>query len=417
MEEMGQWGDVEKKLQSDIKTLEAENATLKQELSEAKESKELLARQAGQLEKEKERHLEVNSIEREQWRKERQQLATQLGESTEKIKQLLKEKDNMLEEIEDTKAKLIDIEKLFDKSRKEVEGETKKVKGENELLKEKLKDLKRQHDQELSSMKEQLQKVSVEIDKIKKKSKEDSIKEKNNTAALKRTIENQKKEIELLKSNTRSKTSALPVKQQQQHSAISEAKRSVERKSIGKKGEAAPTRNNSKGALNRSGSKKGDAKTPKSRRSGSKEKRTTSRSKSKKRNPSISKSKEFDTAQPIPKNEASFKDKANRTLVLPEVACFPQSELLSQSQDYATSTKAKAGGLEEISNEIFFLEREIADLNRQYKELLTKSQDPENEKAAANIRVDLNHIARLLEEKSERLFDLKKQQQLALKTT
>ncbi len=95
-----------------------------------------------------------------------------------------------------------------------------------------------------------------------------------------------------------------------------------------------------------------------------------------------------------------------------------QGDVSSQiSADYVSAGTKQKGQLEEVSNEIFFLERDIADLNRQYKDMLAKSQESSSATVLSNLRIDLNNIARLLEEKSEKLFELKKQQQLALKTS
>lgn len=86
-------------------------------------------------------------------------------------------------------------------------------------------------------------------------------------------------------------------------------------------------------------------------------------------------------------------------------------DTMSQTSEYNSKTR-----LEDVSNEIFFLERETADLNRQYKELLAKSRESNSAAVLSSLRTDLNNIARVLEEKSEKLFELKKQQQLALKS-
>lgn len=54
-------------------------------------------------------------------------------------------------------------------------------------------------------------------------------------------------------------------------------------------------------------------------------------------------------------------------------------------------------------------EQELSDLNNQYKELLIKSQESTNANLLSKLRVDLNNIAKLIEEKSEKMFELKKQ--------
>eukprot|EP00826_Nyctotherus_ovalis_P026976 TRINITY_DN21027_c0_g1_i2.p1 TRINITY_DN21027_c0_g1~~TRINITY_DN21027_c0_g1_i2.p1 ORF type:complete len:124 (+),score=40.25 TRINITY_DN21027_c0_g1_i2:64-435(+) len=85
-----------------------------------------------------------------------------------------------------------------------------------------------------------------------------------------------------------------------------------------------------------------------------------------------------------------------------------QSQIMERTLSVASKSE-----LEEVSNEIFFLERELADFSRQYKELLSMPRGSVNEKSAG----ELGNISRILEEKSERLFELKKQQQIALKAS
>ncbi len=105
----------------------------------------------------------------------------------------------------------------------------------------------------------------------------------------------------------------------------------------------------------------------------------------------------------------------NRTVSIDVPSVLNQvGDSISQASD---STRPKDGhGLEEVSNEIFFLERETADLGRQYKELLARSQESGSVAAISTLRSDLNNISRVLEERNEKLFELKKQQQLALKS-
>ena len=128
-----------------------------------------------------------------------------------------------------------------------------------------------------------------------------------------------------------------------------------------------------------------------------------------------SRSKELEAGGSVLEDKA-MRASVNRTVATIEVPSLNQQiDTSSQISDYALSTKAR-GQFEEISNEIFYLEREIADLNRQYKDLLGRSQETTNASMLGNIKIDLSNIARLLEEKSERLFELKKQQQFALKS-
>jgi len=71
-----------------------------------------------------------------------------------------------------------------------------------------------------------------------------------------------------------------------------------------------------------------------------------------------------------------------------------------------------------VDNEIFYLEREIFDYNQQYKTLLTQQSMDEYNSGASNetaqLNANLRQIAHMLEEKSEKLFQLKKQQQQSL---
>jgi len=409
-EEMSHWTEIEKKMQNDLKNYEAENLALRRELSELKESKELLAREKLLVEKEKDRHIEQNSTDREQWRKEKNSLVGQISEGNEKIQQLVKQKEIMLDEIEETKSKLGEISGLFDKSRIELETELKRTKQEADSVKEKLKTIKKKHDQEISGIKNELENAYKEIERLKQKAKEESIKERNDRASLKRTIDNQKKEIEVLRCSRQSKLQQkTPVAIKQQNVTITSQ---IQKSGSKKPGEH--KRNVSKGVTERQKSNKKNTKS----RSSSKDKNPRSRSRSKGKLGSINASREFATVHEPEKEEITmqFKEKANKTIAPIEVVSYANPDSISQLSEYTMTNKTK-GGLDEISNEIFFLERDIADLNRQYKEMLTKSNDPGSEKIASNIRIDLNHIARLLEEKSERLFELRKQQQLALKST
>eukprot|EP00347_Sterkiella_histriomuscorum_P019386 403341825 len=73
-----------------------------------------------------------------------------------------------------------------------------------------------------------------------------------------------------------------------------------------------------------------------------------------------------------------------------------------------------------VDNQIFYLEREIFDFNQQYKTLLSQqsqalsSSNNNHSSSSGNLNIQLRQVAQLLEDKSERLFELKKQQQQML---
>ena len=93
IKEMSQWEVVERQLKEEINNLTKENIVIKEELINFKKEKEFMGKQIQQLTKEKERHLEQNSIERDQWRKEKEKQSTQLVEADAKIKQMKKENE------------------------------------------------------------------------------------------------------------------------------------------------------------------------------------------------------------------------------------------------------------------------------------------------------------------------------------
>ena len=66
----------------------------------------------------------------------------------------------------------------------------------------------------------------------------------------------------------------------------------------------------------------------------------------------------------------------------------------------------------DVSNEIFFLERDIADLNAQYKQLLAKCSSGTGQPGDSTA---MGAAAARLEEKSEKLLELKRVQQEMIK--
>eukprot|EP00357_Protocruzia_adherens_P011566 CAMPEP_0114997352 /NCGR_PEP_ID=MMETSP0216-20121206/14851_1 /TAXON_ID=223996 /ORGANISM="Protocruzia adherens, Strain Boccale" /LENGTH=839 /DNA_ID=CAMNT_0002361723 /DNA_START=72 /DNA_END=2591 /DNA_ORIENTATION=- len=84
-----------------------------------------------------------------------------------------------------------------------------------------------------------------------------------------------------------------------------------------------------------------------------------------------------------------------------------------------TFTNSPTKGVNDLDAEgvvtvIISLEREIADYNRRYKQLLLQSQSSDTG-ALASLRQELNGIAALMQEKSEQLYLLKRHQQTLLR--
>ncbi len=153
MDEMNRWAENEKSLQKEAVSAQEENRQLKQDLAEIITNREFLMRQVQQLEKEKERHVEQNSVERDQWRRERSQLLSQAAELSDQVQGMGKQKEAMISEVEETKSRLSEIESLLEKSKHETSTETRKLRAENEELKARLRSIKRQSDADLLAAK------------------------------------------------------------------------------------------------------------------------------------------------------------------------------------------------------------------------------------------------------------------------
>ena len=158
MEEMSRCAEIEKKLQRELRTVAEENKQLRQEFAD----KEFVQRQVQQLEKEKERHLEQNSVDRELWRKEKAQLLSQISEGNERMQELARQKEMMMSEIEETKSRLSEIEGLFDKSKRDAGSETKRLKAESEAYRGKVKSMKKQFDTDILALRSVCFRVNVD---------------------------------------------------------------------------------------------------------------------------------------------------------------------------------------------------------------------------------------------------------------
>jgi hypothetical protein len=120
---------------------------------EAKANHGYLERQTQLLEREKERHLEQNSMDRELWRKEKAEAATQLSQLASQTQQLLREKEIMLVEVTETKEKLRNIAEMFEKAQQDSAAELKRLRTQNAALDKQLQSLKKRHDGDLESLK------------------------------------------------------------------------------------------------------------------------------------------------------------------------------------------------------------------------------------------------------------------------
>lgn len=93
----------------------------------------------------------------------------------------------------------------------------------------------------------------------------------------------------------------------------------------------------------------------------------------------------------------------------------PDKPFLSvQSEsNYGTQQVSQASCSVKIDGEIQILEKEIFDCNQQYKSLLSQHNESNDSAqksvSSVNLMQQLREVAKKLEEKSERLFELKKE--------
>ncbi len=94
-----------------------------------------------------------------------------------------------------------------------------------------------------------------------------------------------------------------------------------------------------------------------------------------------------------------------------------QSSIISLKGKTEDNIKVEEVADEEgISNKIFHLEREIADMKRQYTTYMIKMQDLLSETEKAGTQKCMTKLAEQLEDKTEVLLGYKKQQQQFLRS-
>ena len=347
----------EKQLKEEIKNFTKEKYSLKQEKVELQSENIKLKDRIEELSHEKEKHLEQNAIDKDDWRKEKELLLNQLSENNDKVENLSKCKETMMTEIESSKTALMSIEKLFKKSEKESKKKIKDLTEENNEMKKQLIIITNKYNNEIDPLKEKLRSVFDELERLKHKSKANVNCEKRNAMSLKKTIEKQKKEIEILTN---------PQCKYAQPRAISSSFINQSRQSC------------SKECLWETGFKSVKYLVPFIPRA------LTARDDT---NCEVLKNESngISTLEPVSIiKENALKDNLNkaREEVKSEVIKLVPRMKLKHFKQYtykekplvAKDTKPKLN----LSDKIFFLEREIADLNYQHKELCSKDKNNES---------------------------------------
>ena len=297
--------DKSNQIMGELGELRGENSLLKDNIMALSQEKEYLLKQIQQLNKEKDRHLEQNSFEREQWRKEKGQCLSEISEINKQTQEIVKERQIMIEELDESKSQLNELQQVLNKSKRDAESELKKLKNENSNLNEKIKKLKRDHDRELHEF-------CREVDKWKQKYRNEVLRNKSKVTNLKKTMESQKKEMEVIK-NGQCKY-ALCVPNDINSSKIEDSK---------------ILREPSKGR-----------KKPNTRsRSGSIEGRSSARSKSRKRSCSKARKHEFDT---VPTKDES-KESDNLICTIPLTQQDAQSQLMDRTFSVTSKGELEIG--------------------------------------------------------------------------
>lgn len=136
------------------KTLEDEKITYNEEINSLRTEKLLLQKQNDNVEAEKNRHLEQNSIDREVWRKEKSELETEIETLKAHIQVLANERQSMITEIDQAKSRLYLIEELMKKSKDLSEQKISQLKINNNAFKSNILLINKQHEAEKDDQKE-----------------------------------------------------------------------------------------------------------------------------------------------------------------------------------------------------------------------------------------------------------------------
>ena len=192
----------EEKLVKFKATYEAINKDLKDKLSKSKCENDFLKKQIEQLNYEKEKHIEKNAVERNQWREEKEKFKDELCMKNENIKKLINDKDVLNKELSNIRDSLNNANKLVDQSTEETKIKIDKIKRKYKDL---LEEAKVQYEDKIELLKEQLQNDYKKIDKYKRKS---SSRNRNSSVSYKGGYKNElKSEKKLYHKNNTSRPS------------------------------------------------------------------------------------------------------------------------------------------------------------------------------------------------------------------
>ena len=170
-----------------MNNLEKENQELKVEIKHLTEQKE--------------RHLQENASDKNQWREDKEKFINEITKYSEIIQELTNWKELMQTELEAKDKSKVNIEEIFHKLRKESEGEIEYLKLQNKKLTEQLITIRKQYDYEVLPLREKLKIAYKQLEKYNKKCQKSIIKDKMALSSFKKIINNQKKQIITLKNS------------------------------------------------------------------------------------------------------------------------------------------------------------------------------------------------------------------------
>ena len=364
---------IENNLRIELEKAHNEHYKIKEENNQLAETMKILEDQVKQLMIEKNKHLEQNAADKNQWKIEREQLLSSIKENEDKVKELTRSKEIMINEVEELRSSLNHAKDLYQKPFKEAEKELKKLKEENKKTNEKLN----KSNSELLPLKAKLKAVTNELDRVKANSKSVITHNKRNITTLKKTIEQQKKEIDALKNYQckyaqPSKCSAQTISQSSVLKDLTLRERSQ--------------RNNAK-MLN---SYKNFT-----RNIANKFELTTN-----------SENKEMKMNSLTTPNRKDTMHKTMDQKILNQASSITllKSTQMDENNSLLNVKRCEEYKIDEVLNEIFLLEREIAYLSYQCKDLCTKSHN------SITASETLQKLSKELREKKERLARLNEEE-------
>lgn len=152
LEELGRCSEIEKQVRSQLQEEQDKLTQAKHEIVELTQNKDFMMKQIQQIEREKERHLEQNTEEKELWRKEKNELLKKIEESNKKVKDAKSEKEGLMQNIKEISEKFENLDKQFERTKKDSETESGKLRSELENLKKKNRVMQKQHDTDIQAL-------------------------------------------------------------------------------------------------------------------------------------------------------------------------------------------------------------------------------------------------------------------------